>query len=130
MKNFALSTILLLCACYPDETISGQVQTTDVWALQSLKGAAVASNATLTFPETGKIAGQGPCNTYFSGQIAPLPWFDAGPIGATRKLCPNHIMTEETTFFAVLEQANQVEVSGNRLILSLDDELVAEFIKQ
>jgi heat shock protein HslJ len=129
MKKTALAALLFLAACYPDETISGYVDMSDVWNLKTLNGEPVASKTTLTFPEKGKVAGQGPCNSYFSGQIAPLPWFDAGPIGATRKLCPSHIMTEETSFFAALEQADQIEVSGGVLILSQNGKIVAEFVK-
>jgi heat shock protein HslJ len=129
MKKFIFISLLFLTACFPDETISGQTDVGDVWVLKSVQGNAVSNAATLTFPEKGRIAGKGPCNSYFANQTAPLPWFIAGPIGSTKKLCPPDVMTEERVFFAVLEQANLIEVFDDRLILSDTNTVIAEFTK-
>ena len=111
-------TALFLSAC-KDETISGYADTGASWSLVEVDGVAFQAKATLGFPEKGRIVGNGPCNSYSAAQSAPYPWFDTGPIAATRRACPD--LPSETTFFDALAQMSIVEVSGNTLILSNED---------
>lgn len=113
-----LAAALLLSACLKDETISGQTNATDVWVLQTLNGQAVTSRITLTFPEKGRIAGKAPCNTYSGAQTAPLPWFDPGPILATRMACD--ALDLETRYFDVLAKMTLIELRQETLLLSND----------
>lgn len=108
----------LLCACAADETISGYAGVGSAWQLTALDGAPWTASGTLEFPEAGRIAGQAPCNRYFATQTAPYPWFDSGPVGASRMACPD--LDAETDFFAALEAMTLSEVTGNTLILSND----------
>lgn len=104
--------------CGKDETVAGYGAADQVWKLAELDGAIFAENATVTFPEVGKIAGQAPCNTYTGNMDAPYPWFEIGPMAVTRMACSN--LDAETAFLAALDEMSLSEVSGDTLILSND----------
>jgi pimeloyl-ACP methyl ester carboxylesterase/heat shock protein HslJ len=56
--------------------------------------------------DDGQIAGSAGCNNYNSavtGEADVLQSFKVGPIAATRKLCPDPIGTQETTYLKLLE---------------------------
>lgn len=111
--------LLGLTFCQGDETISGYSAPNITWALESLDGKTFAEEASIGFPEEGKIEGNAPCNTFFGSQTAPYPWFKAEGIGATRMACAS--MAQETAFFAALGNMTIAEVSGDTLILTNDD---------
>lgn len=125
MRQLGFFPMIFLVACGPDETISGQVDPADVFALTRFNGKSVGEEITITFPEEGKIAGQAPCNSYFAAQKAPLPWFEAGPIAATRRACP--ALELETQYFDALGQMTLVERTGDVLILSTEGADSLEF---
>lgn len=112
-------------ACNTDETISGQTSAQDIWTLTHLNGEAVKVAITLTFPEKGQIAGRAPCNRYFATQNAPLPWFEVGPIGATKMACPD--LATENKYFQTLSKMTLIERTGNTLLLSNDGSETLEF---
>ncbi|WP_432448796.1 META domain-containing protein [Aliiroseovarius marinus] len=120
---FVAAATTLLSAC-KDETISGYADPEAVWELTELNGSSFDARATIRFPEQGKITGQAPCNRYFSAQKAPYPWFETGPIAATKMACAD--LEAETQFFAALEKMSQSEALGSTLILSNEkgDEMV------
>lgn len=121
MKPFFLLPVaaaMFLTAC-KDETISGYANPDTRWALVELDGVPFPANATISFPEKGRIAGQAPCNSYSGTQTAPYPWFETGPIAATRRACPD--LAAESAFFEALAQVRIAEVSGDTLILSNED---------
>ena len=123
--TLVLVVIFGLSNCYGDETVRGHGAADKEWRLVELTGAAYDGPATLTFPEMGKIGGRAPCNRYTATMDAPYPWFDAGPIAATRMACPN--LEAETRFFEALEAATLSEVMGNTLILSDDNGVLLVF---
>ena len=56
--------------------------------------------------DDGQLAGSAGCNNYNSavtGEADVLQSFKVGPIAATRKLCPDPIGTQETTYLKLLE---------------------------
>ncbi len=117
MKKTLLIASLLLSAC-ADETISGQVDTTDIWKLQSMNAEPVTENITLTFPQKGEIAGQAPCNRYSASQKAPLPWFEIGPVRATRMACA--ALALEQRYFEMLADMTLIERKAESLLLTND----------
>lgn len=117
--SLILPLMLPLSACSADETLRAYGAADKVWHLSELSGAAFTGQTTITFPEPGQIAGSAPCNRYVATQDAPYPWFKAGPIGATRRSCPD--LTAETAYFAALAAATLSEVLGDTLILSDED---------
>ncbi len=113
-----LCAVLAVSACKADETISGHGGAGHVWALQEIDGRVFAAQATLEFPEEGKITGQGPCNRFSTTQSVPYPWFEAGPIMATKMACPD--LAIEQFFFTTLAEMTLSEVASDTLILSND----------
>lgn len=111
-----IAGIFTLSQCGKDETVGGYGAADQVWELRELDGTAFTAQATLTFPEPGKIAGQAPCNSYSGKMDAPYPWFDAEQMAVTRRACPE--LADETTFLAALDEMSLSEVSGNTMILT------------
>ncbi|PLS21797.1 META domain-containing protein [Neptunicoccus cionae] len=121
----SLAFALSLSTCQKDETISG-VSGPDVqWQLVRLNGEAVETPITLTFPEKGRLAGQAPCNSYFGEQTAPLPWFETGAIGATRRACPE--MELEGRYFKAFSDMTMIERKGDTLLLTNDSGGLLEY---
>ena len=110
---------LALGGCTQDETLAAYGGADRDWVLHSIDGAEFAANATMQLGEAGAIGGSAPCNRWFSTQSAPYPWFALGPIGATKRACPD--LEAERRFFDALGQMSLSEVSGNVLILSNDE---------
>ncbi len=123
----SLIITLFLSACFKDETISGQTSASDTWVLQSLNGMSVPTHITLTFPEKGSIAGQAPCNAYGAAQTAPLPWFEIGPIRATKRACEALALEQE--YLAALAKMTLIERKGTTLLLSNNNDQYLEFVK-
>lgn len=115
MFRLVLLLPLLLGYC-TDETLTGYGAQGQEFVLQSINDADFPARATITFPEEGRIAGQGPCNSFTASQEVPYPWFKAGPIAATKRACPE--LDAEALFFTTLSQMTLSEVSGPNLILS------------
>lgn len=107
-----------LTQCASDETLAGYGGADRVWTLTELDGVPFPAQANLTFPETGKIAGQAPCNRYFAEMKAPYPWFETGPIAATRMACPD--LQAETDFLTALGEMTESEITGKVMILRDD----------
>lgn len=103
----------------PDETISGFVDTAATYTLTSIDGAAFDAPATIIFQGQGDTSGQGPCNTWSAEQRVPYPWFELGPIAATKRACD--ALEAEAQFFQALREMSLAEVSGTVLILSNDE---------
>lgn len=110
-----VAVMLLLAACTGDETIARYGGADKVWHLTGLNGAAYSAQATLIFAEPGRIAGDAPCNAYSAAMTAPYPWFETGPIAATRKACPD--LANEAAYFGALGMATESEVLGDTLVL-------------
>lgn len=116
--RFALLLFLIptLAACQ-DETISGYAGGADhVWSLTQTSYGEAPKGVTLVFERNGTFSGQAPCNRYFGRSTVPYPWFESGPIGATRMACS--ALDQEQAYFAALTGVRLAEVSGRVLILS------------
>lgn len=108
--------LVVLTGCRSDETISGFAPADAVFVLQQMDGVAVPARATLSFPEPGRVTGDGPCNGFFASQAVPYPWIEIGEVAATRRACPE--LAFESMYFQGLRDMKLIEVSGNALILS------------
>jgi heat shock protein HslJ len=112
----ALLSVLTIAACQGDETVAAYGGAGQNWHLLEIDGTPFNARAIVTFPEPGKIAGQAPCNTYSGAMTAPYPWFETGPLTATRIACDD--LAAESRFFKVLSEMTLSEVSGGAMILS------------
>ena len=117
-RLFLFSYLPFAVAACSDETLSGFADGGQTYALQEIDGMPFPAQATLTFPDAGRIAGSAPCTSYAGALTAPYPWFETGPIAATKRACPD--LAQETLFFTTLSEMQLAEVSGNVLILSND----------
>ena len=111
-----LASLAALPACRADETSGSYGGGERTWELQQIDGQAFSARATLTFPETGRIAGQAPCNRYFGEMTAAYPEFDASKVAATRMACPE--LEAEQRFLSTLSEMSLSDVSDEMLILS------------
>jgi len=104
------------------------------WLLKSLNG----TNGEDIFPEkmpamnvdfsTGRINGNGGCNSYNGPFTLSGGIFSAPDLAATMMMCPN--ANQEAQFFAMLAKPHEASIeNGNILILSDNGKTVAEFIK-
>ncbi|MEP2028309.1 MAG: META domain-containing protein [Paracoccaceae bacterium] len=118
MRLLPLLATLFLSGCTGDETVAGYGAADRIWVLEELDGSPFPAHATLLFPETGKIAGEAPCNRYSGMMTAPYPWFGATQVVSTRKACPD--LEAEAKFFDALSDMTLSEVLGNVMILSND----------
>jgi heat shock protein HslJ len=93
------------------------------WLLEDLSGSGVMDGiqATITFPEAGKIAGNGSCNRFFgSGEISGNA-IKLGPLASTRMACPEAVMNQETKYLAALQAAERFEWKAPYLLIYCTD---------
>ncbi|WP_298974836.1 META domain-containing protein [uncultured Roseobacter sp.] len=119
LASAALASLVLVAGCYQDETVNAYGAAGKTWRLVEVDQSAVDYAATLIFPEPGRVTGKAPCNSYTGSMTAPYPWFEMGPIAATRMACPD--LEAETAYFSALSEMSQSEVLGDTLILSTED---------
>ncbi len=109
---------LALTFCQKDETLAGYADQRAIYTLQMINDDQFPARVTLTLPKRGRIAGEGPCNTYSARLTVPYPWFAVKDLTTTRRGCPE--LALETLYLDTVRSMTLVEVSGNTLILSND----------
>lgn len=120
---YAMAFIML--ASETDQTVRAYAGADSVWTLVELRGAPFTATATMEFPQAAVITGIAPCNSYRAALTVPYPWFNSGPIAATRRACPD--LQSEAAFFKALEAATLSEVRDDTLILSDEDNVLLIF---
>lgn len=89
------------------------------WLLDELDGGGVLAGveATLEFPEPGRVAGNGSCNRFFGNVEIEGRSIEIGPLTATKKGCERPVLDQETRYFAALESAERFSVEGAALVI-------------
>lgn len=89
------------------------------WILEDLGGKPVItdSRATLTFPETGRVAGNGSCNQFTGTAEISASAIKLGPLASTRMACIGEASRQEAEYLKALEGAQHFEVKEGRLYL-------------
>jgi heat shock protein HslJ len=89
------------------------------WRLEDIGGAGVIDNsqATLAFPEAGKIAGNDSCNRFFGSAEIKGDTIKLSPLGATRMACPEAVMNQETKYLRTLQSAERFELKYPYLLI-------------
>ena len=87
------------------------------WRLEDLAGAGVVdrTEATLEFPEAGRVGGQGTCNRFFGDFEASGAALTIARLGATKKMCAPALMDQESKYLRALEGAERFAVEGTTL---------------
>lgn len=89
------------------------------WRLEDLGGAGVLDRvqATLGFPQPGRIAGNGSCNR-FAGTISDNGGkLQVGALAATRMACAPAVGDQEAKFLAALQGAERIATTGTHLLV-------------
>lgn len=118
MRLAGLMLIGMVPACEADETVARYGAAGVTWTLTELNGAPFDARATVEFEPGGPVSGQAPCNRFTATNSVPYPWFEVGPIAATRMACPD--LEAETAFFDAFGAMTQSEVRQGTLFLRND----------
>jgi heat shock protein HslJ len=89
------------------------------WLLEHISGSGVLDSvqATLTFPEVGKVAGNGSCNPFFGTAEIKGDAIKLGPLGSSRMACPEAVMNQETKYLDALQSADRFEWKDPYLLI-------------
>jgi heat shock protein HslJ len=89
------------------------------WLLEDLGGDGVidAIQATLVFPEAGKVAGNGSCNRFFGPAKIMGDTIKLGPLASTRMACPEAVMNQESKYVEALQAAEHFESKDSHLLI-------------
>lgn len=91
------------------------------WRLESLGGRDVpaSSQATLNFPESGRVAGNASCNRFFGTYTQTGQKISFSQMGSTRMACIGPAAEQEGRYLAALQKATGFEMEGGRLSIRL-----------
>jgi heat shock protein HslJ len=89
------------------------------WILDEIGGKRVVENskATLTFPEAGKVAGNGSCNRFMGPAELNGDKIKLGPLAGTKMMCDAPASQQETAYLKALEGAQRFAVKNGRLLI-------------
>jgi putative lipoprotein len=89
------------------------------WVLEEIDGSASIDRvqSTLRFQGKDRIVGWGGSNRYFATVRSGFKFFEVGPIGSTRRICPPVVMDQEARFFAALQKARSIRMQGANLVI-------------
>jgi heat shock protein HslJ len=92
----------------PAKTVSFSLLGSD-WLLEDLSGSRVVGSiqATLSFPEHGKVAGNGSCNRFFGSAEISGDAIKLGPLASSRMACPQAVMNQESEYLGALQAAER-----------------------
>ncbi len=121
LRGLLLCLPVLAAGCAGTAAPPAPVLVGTEWRLESLGGKDLpaSSQASLTFPESGRVAGNAPCNRFFGTYTQTGQKLSFSQMGSTRMACIGTAAEQETRYLAALQKATGFEVDGGRLILRL-----------
>jgi heat shock protein HslJ len=89
------------------------------WLLEDLGGAVVLEGvqATLAFPEPGRVAGKGLCNRFMGSVEFEDGAVRFGKLATTMMACPPHLMQQEASYLKALENAERATMEAAQLVV-------------
>lgn len=118
-RGHATHANLQLVAVRPGAGHPGDALRGGRWLLEDLGGAGVIDNvqATLAFPEAGKVAGSGSCNRFTGSVTISASSINFSPLATTRMACVPAVMNQESRYLRALQGATRYEVRGSTLLI-------------
>ena len=91
------------------------------WRLVDQAGAAVPDGmeATLEFPEAGRVAGRAFCNRFLGSVTTSGSSISFGQLGATRMACADAVNEQQTNYLTALQAAEHFGREGDALLIYL-----------
>jgi heat shock protein HslJ len=93
------------------------------WRLEDLGGAGIIDNsqATIAFPDAGRVAGNSSCNRFTGTVTITGDTIKMGPLATTRMACMSEaISTQEAKYLKALEGATRYEWKDPYLLIYCD----------
>ena len=89
------------------------------WRLEDLGGRGVLDRvqATLAFPEAGRVAGNSSCNRFFGSYTLMQDRIALGQLAGTRMACAPAVDEQETRYLDALQKAQRLEVRGTTMLM-------------
>ncbi|MDO9434042.1 META domain-containing protein [Hydrogenophaga sp.] len=89
------------------------------WQLEDLGGRGVLDRvqATLAFPEAGRVAGNSSCNRFFGSYTLMQDKVAFGQLGGTRMACAEAVGDQEARYLDALQKAQRLEVQGKTMLM-------------
>jgi putative lipoprotein len=89
------------------------------WRLTDLGGDRVIDDveATLEFPEQGRVVGRGTCNRFFAIVAVEGETIRFSGIGSTRMACAEPLASQESKYLKALESAERFAIEGDELVI-------------
>jgi heat shock protein HslJ len=111
--------LLLLTACALPGAPGAAPLVGSEWRLQDLGGRDVinGSQATLAFPEAGRVAGNSSCNRFFGSYTLMQDRIALGQLAGTRMACAPAVDEQETRYLDALQKAQRLEVQGTTMLM-------------
>jgi len=90
------------------------------WRLLAIDGDSLVGGAapTLSFPEPGRVAGEGGCNSYFGSVALGDGVIELGRLASTRMACPGAAGKRESDYFRVLRASEGFKREGETLVVT------------
>lgn len=106
---------LLLCGTGPGRTADSSLHLRG--AAWGMAGDAGVSARSIQFIGGGRVTGFGGCNLFSGNYAVYQTTLVIGPLVATRRACPEDVMTRETDFLKALENTRSAEGTAEQLVL-------------
>lgn len=89
------------------------------WLLEDLGGRGVVDRvqATLAFPEAGRVAGNSSCNRFFGSYTLMQDRVAFGQLGGTRMACAEAVNEQETRYLDALQKAQRLDIQGKTMLM-------------
>lgn len=116
---FAAPVLLALTACALPGAPAAAPLVGSEWRLEDMGGRGVLDRvqATLAFPEAGRVAGNSSCNRFFGSYTLMQDRIALSQLGGTRMACAPAVDEQETRYLDALQKAQRLEVQGTTMLM-------------
>ncbi len=118
---FAAPLLIALTACALPGAPGAAPLVGSEWRLEDLGGRGVLDRvqATLAFPEAGRVAGNSSCNRFFGSYTLMQDRIALGQLAGTRMACAPAVDEQETRYLDALQKAQRLEVQGTTMLMQV-----------